>query len=146
VTREIRPARPGDIDEICAIEGSWAATPHWTRRQFEREIGREGSLFLVMEEGRAPAGYAVAWAVAGEAQIFDIAVSPGLVRRGVGRALLEALLEAARSAGCARATLEVGEANSPARRLYESQGFVVVGRRAKYYNDGSDALLMDKEL
>jgi ribosomal protein S18 acetylase RimI-like enzyme len=43
-------------------------------------------------------------------------------------------------------TLEVSAANAPAQALYLSEGFAVVGRRPKFYNDGSDAVLMDADL
>ncbi|HVE11958.1 MAG TPA: ribosomal protein S18-alanine N-acetyltransferase [Elusimicrobiota bacterium] len=139
----LRPAREEDLDALAAIEKLWPTAPGWSRAQFAEELGRAGSVLLVADDGGA-VGYACMWLVAGEAQVLNIAVAPAAARRGVGRALLAALLERAR--GAARATLEVSEPNLAARRLYEGAGFRVVGRRAKYYNDGSDAILMDKDL
>lgn len=56
--------------------------------------------------------------------------------RGVGTALLAALINEARARGLAGLSLSVEDAN-PARRLYERAGFEVVGR-----NGGSDTMLL----
>ena len=87
------------------------------------------------EENGAIIGFAIA---RGEA-LLDIAVA--VARRGVGRALVQAL-----SRGRTKITLEVSERNSSALSFYPVLGFRVVGRRPKFYNDGADAVLMDLEL
>lgn len=138
----LRPAATADLDRLLAIERAWPTTPGWSRAQFEAELGR---LWVAEEEGRV-VGYAGFSCVPPEAQVTTIAVDPAAARRGLGRALLKALIERARASGCALLQLEVGARNAPALKLYESEGFRVVGRRPKYYNDGSDALLMDKDL
>lgn len=55
--------------------------------------------------------------------VHDLAVHPDQRGRGVGRALLRAVVDKARALGCCRITLEVQERNLPARRLYEAEGF-----------------------
>jgi ribosomal protein S18 acetylase RimI-like enzyme len=60
-------------------------------------------------------------------QIQGLAVDPTERRRGLGRTLLYAALDEARRQGAQRITLRVLSVNTPARRLYESQGFVVEG-------------------
>jgi len=55
--------------------------------------------------------------------IHDLAVLPSHRSRGIGGRLLEAVEQRARSLGACRVTLEVGEANRDARRLYERHGF-----------------------
>jgi len=62
-----------------------------------------------------------------------LATSPGFRRQGVARALLAAAEEEARRQGLIRICLETETTNRPARRLYESSGFVVLaeGRRVR---------------
>ncbi len=55
--------------------------------------------------------------------IHDLAVLPEHRGRGIGRALLQAVEQKARSGGCSRVTLEVQENNARARRIYEAFGF-----------------------
>src|SRR6185295_11111428 len=55
--------------------------------------------------------------------VHDLAVLPDCRGRGVGRALLGAVDDAARERGCVKVTLEVQENNRRARRIYEAAGF-----------------------
>lgn len=92
--------------------------------------------------GAAPRvrGLAVVWTVADEAQLLEVAVHPAWRRRGVGAALLAAVLARAPAGGTI--VLEVAASNDAARSLYASYGFVETGRRKRYYRDGGDALLL----
>ena len=87
-------------------------------------------------------GFVLARAVAGEAEILTLAVDPAARRRGVGRLLLEAALAEAIGRGASVLFLEVSEANAAARALYARAGAAEVGRRRRYYADGSDALVL----
>jgi ribosomal-protein-alanine N-acetyltransferase len=87
-------------------------------------------------------GMAMLRVAADEAEILTLAVRPESRRRGAGRALLAAALEAAAAAGAARMLLEVAEDNAAARALYAAAGFGPVGRRPRYYPDGRDALVL----
>jgi ribosomal protein S18 acetylase RimI-like enzyme len=60
-------------------------------------------------------------------QIQGLAVADEARGRGVGRALIRAAVEEARRRGARRITLRVLGHNTPARGLYESEGFVVEG-------------------
>lgn len=60
-------------------------------------------------------------------QIQGLAVAAEVRGRGVGRALIRAVTEEARRRGARRLTLRVLGHNTPARKLYESEGFVVEG-------------------
>jgi ribosomal protein S18 acetylase RimI-like enzyme len=138
----VRPARGFDAGEIAEI----AARPfaaRWSREAYAAETKRTDSIFLVADDGKV-AGYAVARVFDGEVQLLDLAAA--VDGTGAGRALWAALAEAARARGAARLTLEVSAANARAVIFYKRAGAVVVGRRAKFYNDGSDAILMDLPL
>lgn len=132
----VRPLGPED-DVAAAAISALAFDAGWTADELARERERSVGRVLAAEEGGALLGYVVAWVIDDEAEILTIAVDPAARRRGVGRALVEAALS-----GTARAHLEVRADNAAARALYEGQGFEVVGRRARYYADGEDALLM----
>jgi ribosomal-protein-alanine N-acetyltransferase len=53
---------------------------------------------------------------------------------------------AVRHHGAVRLFLEVSTRNPAARGLYQQSGFQQVGRRRAYYADGSDALVLSKDL
>src|SRR5690606_485299 len=86
-------------------------------------------------------GYAGIWVVLEEAHITTLAVSPKWQGKGIGKALLQHLINEADSKGAVRMTLEVRVSNLKAQELYKKFGFVVCGRRPKYYRD-EDALIM----
>ncbi|HEY4251701.1 MAG TPA: GNAT family N-acetyltransferase [Roseomonas sp.] len=92
--------------------------------------------------GKEPLGFALARAMAGEAEVLTLAVRPGARRRGIGRALFTALAEQAAARGAEALFLEVAQGNLPARGLYAGCDATEVGRRRRYYADGSDALVL----
>jgi GNAT superfamily N-acetyltransferase len=63
------------------------------------------------------------WAKAGDAYLEELYVVPAQRRKGIGRALLEASIEAAHKAGANHFELTTGETDTEARTLYESRGF-----------------------
>ncbi len=65
-------------------------------------------------------------------------------RRGIARSLLAELIGEATSRGARSLFLEVSVLNDPASALYRGAGFAAVGRRPRYYPDGSDALLLSR--
>lgn len=102
---------------------------------------------LAREPGLEAAGpqvvaFCLAWCLADELELLDIAVDETCRRRGLGRRLLERVFHEAHERGCVRAFLEVREGNLPALALYGSLGFEQSGRRRRYYADGEDALLL----
>lgn len=77
-----------------------------------------------------------------EAEVHTIGVDPAHQGRGIGRALLRALLDVA-DAAQATVFLEVRTDNAAAHALYASEGFTVVGLRRRYYQpSGADAHTM----
>jgi len=96
------------------------------------------------------AGFAMGRAVAAEVEVLTLAVDPAARRQGVGRRLVEAILDEARARGAARAFLEVVPGNLAAVCLYKGLGFTLCGRRPGYYHqpDGPrlDADVMERAL
>ena len=143
----IRPSRSSDLDEIFSLESYWDYAPHWLRPQLEAELLRPDSVFLSAESPDSRlCGYFIGRILEEELQVLSISVGPAYLRRAIAARLLDCAFSKARLKGCARATLEVSERNIPALNLYKKSGFQIVGKRVKFYNDGSSALLMDKLL
>ena len=135
----IREAWLTDID---AIEGPGDAHRQgWNRKQLLAELERMRGAFLVAQVDDRHAGHAVAWEVAGEVHIIDVQVEDWARRRGIGRALVQRLVQ---RCGGGETWLEVHEANVGALGLYRAMGFSEAGRRPAYYSDGSAAVMMTR--
>lgn len=91
-------------------------------------------------------GMLLARATGDEAEILTLAVEPRARRQGVATALLHKALAEARGRGARAVLLEVSVSNAAARALYDRAGFVEVGRRPRYYADGSDAVILRVDL
>ena len=80
-------------------------------------------------------GFLVAWHVADEFELLDLATEPSQRRRGVASALVTELVETAQQLAGSAVFLEVRSSNRAARALYEKHGFRVVHERKNYYRD-----------
>ncbi len=134
-----------DLDEVLVIEKASFAMP-WTRDQFEREIENPISypyaLHVEGENGTSCIGaYVIFWIVYDEAHILDLAVAPGLRRRGIATWLFKRVIDMFHEAYVAGAFLEVRKSNTAAIRLYRNFGFKESYERKRYYGD-EDALVM----
>jgi len=134
LTMVITEIGAADLPRIAQLEGSCFGDP-WSRESFRQLLATPTVYFrCVREDVGAPAlGYVVAWFVADEGEIANLAVDPELRRRGLGAVLLDAALGEAAARGASAVYLEVRESNVAARQLYASRGFVEVGRRTRYY-------------
>ena len=115
----------------------------WSEKMLREELG--GGIFLVAEQDGKVQGYVGCQTVLDEGYITNVAVSPDFRRRGAARLLIAELIARAKEKGLAFVTLEVRESNLAARRLYEKNGFEIVGKRKNYYEKpAEDAILMSK--
>ncbi|WP_419728112.1 GNAT family N-acetyltransferase [Lichenicola sp.] len=101
---------------------------------------------VVMGAGSLPAGLALVRVAADEAELLTLGVLPEARRQGVARRLLGELTGAAAARGAVRLFLEVSVANAAALALYLGLGFDELGRRRQYYPDGTDALLLARDI
>jgi len=147
-TIEIRLMRIEDIPQAKEIDRISFSIP-WPEKAFEYELKHNPrSLLWVAEITKADGekqiiGVLVLWLILEEAHIATLSVHPDYRNQGIATQMLRAALERAVRENCTEATLEVRESNVIAQKLYETFGFVVVGRRRKYYKDtNEDALIM----
>jgi len=142
VNVNIMPMAESHLDAVAALEAQCFSDP-WPRELLSRQLQSGRHVLLCAVCGGAVAGYAGYEYVLDEGYIGNVAVSADFRRRGLGRRLVEAMMESARQRELAFLTLEVRAGNEPARRLYEAMGFQIVGVRKNYYEKPTeDAILM----
>ena len=142
----IRKMNLGDVSAIAELEKQCFSDP-WSENSIASEVDYRLSYWLVAEIDGVVAGYVGSQTVLDAADMMNLAVSPDYRRRGIGQALVNALVEHLQQNKVIALLLEVRVSNVPAIALYESLGFEQVGRRPKYYhNPREDALIMRKEL
>ena len=152
MTWQLRTASVADLHHIMDIERSVFVSDAWSEPTMRGELESENTVYVVATALGAPdivQGYAGLMVPAGatEADVQTIAVAPDVRRMGLGRALMHALLKAARAAGVREVFLEVRADNDGAQAMYDSLGFVGIGVRPGYYQpDDVDALVMKLEL
>jgi ribosomal-protein-alanine N-acetyltransferase len=142
----LRAAATADADALVAIEAAAFGPASWGGRSVAGGLAERFVSTIVAEDAAGPAGFLM-WRVIGdEAEILTLAVAPAQQRRGCARALVAALLEAARGDGVRSVFLEVDAGKKGAIALYEGAGFSRIARRRRYYKSGADALVMRVDL
>ncbi len=143
---KIRQAKIYDVPALARIERDSFVSP-WSADEITRDVAMNPRAYVAVAEiDGVPVGYADMWIVAGEAQLYNIAVDPAYRRNEIGGKLLEHMAAVAMRS-CRIMTLEVRRSNIPALEMYRKKGFRDVGVRKGYYADnGEDAVLMDLDL
>ena len=144
---QFRPMLESDVRAVHAVETAAYDFP-WSRVIFQ-DCLRVGYCCWVLERDRAVAGYGVMAVAVGESHILNLCVHPTVQNLGLGRNLLEYLLDVSRRHKADCAYLEVRPSNAAARRLYARAGFEEVGMRRNYYParlGREDAIIMAKSL
>jgi phosphinothricin acetyltransferase len=157
----VRPAEPRDTEAVAAIYNHGIAERQAT---FETRARRAHDVAGWLEEGRpflvaqdedgtvlgfarvSPYSVRKAYAGVGEHGVY---VAPGARGRGVGRALMEALAEAAEAAGYHKLTSRVFTTNAASLALHRSAGFTEVGiqrRHGRLDGEWKDTVLVERLL
>ena len=138
----IEQVRASDLDDIMRIERQSFGVDAFPRGEFVwlKRLGRE--TFLVARKESKVIGYIAAFMTEGNGYVASMAVAPRYRQQGLGGALMSAVKERFSAKGAKALTLHVREANAPAVRLYERQGFAAEARLPGYYEDGAPALFM----
>ena len=141
----VRAWEQKDIPAIADIENKSFADP-WTEGMLSDTLRFPVyHTFLAEEEGQV-CGYCCLIVLFEDAEIGNIAVDAAFRGRGIATELMKTMHKKARDLGAKRCLLEVRVSNAPAIALYEKFGYQRYGVRAKYYEDGEDAFVMEKTL
>jgi len=134
--------RPGDLDQVTALEHASFSQEPWSRDAFEKELSNPCARYVLLKEDDRVLAFAGVWLVLDEAQITNIAVLPEERGKGYGEQVTRALLQLCADSGMAYATLECRRSNAVAQNLYHKVGFIDVGYRKRFYGGVEDALIM----
>jgi ribosomal-protein-alanine N-acetyltransferase len=146
MTLTLGPLRWWHIEDLLPLEADLFGAEQWSAAMFWNELAN-GHHYVVAFDGDDLVAYG-GLAVTGpaEAWINNIAVRRDHQRQGIGRLVLDALLEHARGQSVHSVLLEVAADNKAAQNLYDAYGFAVVGLRRGYYQpSNTDALVMRRD-
>lgn len=140
----IRPASVEDAASVVALEAATQGDDAWSENLVRDGItgGLPTISYLVVEDDGDVVGYAVASYAGDIAELQRIGVAEASRRRGHATALLDAIIKHAPSTGADRMLLEVRADNRGAIAFYGEHGFTEIDRRARYYRDGAEAVVM----
>lgn len=133
-----------DLDQVMELEKAIFPQP-WRRSFFLADMDRPQGLSVVAEDEGVILGYAVAWGTE-ETHLANLAVGEIERCKGVGSRLLDEVIVFARRNKASSIYLEVRVSNTIARRFYAERGFVPTYLRKGYYENGEDALIMERDL
>ncbi len=147
------PMQLSDLNDVVAIETTLYSAP-WTLGNFRDSLAANYSSWVLRaapnaQGHKALLGYFLLMAAVDDAHLLNLSVARAYQRRGIGLALLQKVIEVARSHRAANLILEVRPSNLRALHVYQRYGFQQIGLRQNYYptNEGSgggreDALVM----
>ncbi len=143
----IREVRWSDLDHLAGLETELFGTEAWSLESWWGELaGRPRREYVLAEDEGGVAGYAGLDHGGEVSDVMTIAVVPRARRTGLGRRLLEELIDRSVRAGAERLLLEVRADNEAARGLYAARGFELLQTRRGYYPGGVDALVLALDL
>lgn len=150
MTPHIRPMITADLEAIITLAESTPGAPHWPNGEYPKILAQvqtgKVAVFVALTDNQL-IGFAITRLVLDIGQLESIVVDPVFHRRGIGAALLNAILAWVRERGVRRIELEVRESNTAAIALYKANGFEQEGVRRSYYSaPAEDALLMSLSL
>lgn len=140
---QMMPLDQEHIEDVLVIENLSFSIP-WSREAFIQEIlYNQLARYLIVLDGNRAIAYGGMWLILDEAHITNIAVHPDYRGKGIGKKLMQGLIDLTQGEGIMQVSLEVRKSNVVAIHLYESFGFQVEGVRKEFYFDNhEDALIM----
>ncbi len=143
-----REMQQHDIAEVVAIEQ--AANQHpWSMKNFKDCLKAGHKAWVFVDDQQELIGYTIVQQVVDEVHLLNICVKPSLQGQGIGRKILDHVIDFANSVSSVLIVLEVRRSNDRAQQLYSQAGFNEMSVRKDYYpakQGREDAILMGMDL
>ena len=132
----LRVAGPGDLELFAALEAEVFSEDPWTPYMIAEELSSPASRYwIATDDSGDVVGYGGAKVGGDQADVMTIGVRAHARGQGIGATILDALLAWSREAGAREIFLDVRPSNESAIHLYETRGFVEIGRRPRYFRN-----------
>lgn len=145
----LRLARAAEARSLAAMTRQYLEAglpPRYPATRIARLIDHEDTIALVADDGSGLQGFAIIEFGDDEAHLVLLCVRPAWRRAGLGRRMVDWLVESARVAGIARIDLELRSDNQAAQDFYRALGFRDAAVVPGYYGGRLDALKMSRAL
>lgn len=139
--------RDTDLEQVNTVEQRSAEHP-WRKAHFADSL-KSGYACELAEIDGLCVGHSVMMTATNEASILILTVDKKFQKQGIGRQLLQHMVQNAAQNGCETVLLEVRRSNIKAFNLYLTEGFSEIGTRINYYpmgNNREDAIVMAMDL
>lgn len=142
-----RPMSEVYLEQVITIEEAVYEFP-WSIGTFQDCLSA-GYCCWLMGQDDCVSGYGIMSVLADEAHILNLCIKPDLQNNGLGKEMLDHLIDLAKVHHADVMFLEVRPSNRQALKIYEKSGFDEVGSRKDYYPakfGREDALILAKQL
>ena len=144
---ELRPLEAADADRVLELERQLFGAGAWTPGMVAAELAGTGRWYRAAVSDGQLVGYAGLWYDGDVTQVMTLGVDPDYQGCGIGRALLQSLIDESIRLDAKGIFLEVATNNQAAISLYRSVGFLPIAVRKRYYQpENQDAYTMRLEL
>ncbi len=127
-----------EIEETCFNDA-------WPLSVFRDSILTPPSAWVALKETQV-VGYLITQTILDEIHLYNIAVREDFKRQGIASRLMTFLIQKAQTEDMQRILLEVRASNRAAIQFYQQSGFRDLYLRKGYYDDGEDALVMERRI
>jgi len=144
----VRNMHAQDVATVLDIEQNANQFP-WDKKSFEDSLKTGHQAWVFYEKTDEIVGFAIVQRVLDEAHLLNICVKPAAQGRGLGKVILQHVIDYANSISAVIILLEVRRSNERAQQLYLQSGFNEMSVRKGYYpaKEGrEDAILMAMDL
>lgn len=143
----IKAQSPRDLDTFLNIMRSVQSRINRpiTNRHDAVAVIRSGTTFMIQDGDEAVGALVCSEIAPNRFYLSEFAICPSAQGQGIGKRALEKMLSECLTVGC-ECSLHTHPENTPARKLYESMGFVVREEIPDFFGDGEPRLLLSKSL
>lgn len=127
---DFRRMQAQDLEAVLAIENEEPFP--WSKKMLQDCLAMPYKNLVLTDAGKV-IGFAILSIVLDECELLNIAITTSRRRQGLGRLLLQRVLDIAKQREVHCCYLEVRESNTVAQKLYQQLGFQVMNIRKEYY-------------